>query len=97
MWIDLGLYSRKEGVSWDLNLFQENMHQNLKCCKHSFFLILLLETPCPSVGSSVRHVFYPYLTRTHTNLMFDRRLEDDNDNNNEEEEEDNDNNDDKEE
>ena len=62
------------------------------------YLILLLETPCSSVGSSVRHVFYPHLTRTHTNLMCDRRLEDDNDNNNEEdEEEDNDNNDDKEE
>ena len=56
--------------------------------------ILLLETPC----SFVRHVFYPHLTRTHTNLMCERRLEDDNDNNNEEEEEeDNDNNDDKEE
>ena len=60
--------------------------------------ILLLETPCSSVGPFVGHVFYPYLTRTHTNLMCERRLEDDNDNNNEEEEEeDNDNNDDKEE
>ena len=49
-----------------------------------------------SVGSSVGHVFYPHLTRTHTNPMCERRLEDDNDNNNEEEE-DNDNNDDKEE
>ena len=32
------------------------------------YLILLLETPC----SSVRHVFYPHLTRTHTNLMCER-------------------------
>ena len=34
--------------------------------------ILLLETPCPSVGPSVRNVFYPHLTRTHTNLMSER-------------------------
>ena len=34
--------------------------------------ILLLETPCPFVGSSVRHVFYPHLTRTHTNLICER-------------------------
>ena len=68
--------------------------------------ILLLEMPCPFVGSFVRNVFYPHLTRTHTNLICERRLEDDNDNNNEEEEdndnnneeeEDNDNNDDKDE
>ena len=52
----------------------------------------------PRNALSVRHVFYPHLTRTHTNLMCERRLEDDNDNNEEEgEEEDNDNNDDKEE
>ena len=52
-----------------------------------------------SIRSLVGHVFYPHLTRTHTSLMCDRRLEDDNDNNNEEEEEeeDNDNKDDKEE
>ena len=34
-----------------------------------FLPILLLETPCPSVGPSVRHVFYLHLTRMHTNLM----------------------------
>ena len=34
--------------------------------------ILLLETPCPFVGSLVRHVFYPHLTCTHTNLMCER-------------------------
>ena len=54
--------------------------------------------PTPRNALFVGHVFYPHLTRTHTNLMCERRLEDDNDNNNEEEEEeDNDNNDDKEE
>ena len=36
--------------------------------KYSNTQILLLETPCPSV----RHVFYPHLTRTHTNLMCER-------------------------
>ena len=39
-----------------------------------------------SVGSLVGHVFYPHLTRTHTNLMCERRLEDDNDNNDDKEE-----------
>ena len=34
--------------------------------------ILLLETPCSSVRSLVGHVFYPHLTRTHTNLMCER-------------------------
>ena len=42
----------------------------------------------PSVGPSR---FLPHLTRTHTNLMCERRLEDDNDNNNEEEEDNNNN------
>ena len=75
------------------NLFLQQQQQNI----HNYY-ILLLETPCSSVGPLVGHVFYPHLTRTHTNLMCERRLEDDNDNNNEEEEEeDNDNNDDKEE
>ena len=43
---------------------------------HIFFTklddILLLETPCSLVRPLVRHVFYPHLTRMHTNLICER-------------------------
>ena len=65
----------------------------------SIIVVQVNKTPNPTprnalfVRPLVGHVFYPHLTRTHTNLMCERRLEDDNDNNNEEEEEEEDNDD----
>ena len=53
-------------LSMQLSIF---LHANMNVLKH---LILLLETPCPSVRSSVRNVFYPHLTHTHTNLICER-------------------------
>ena len=49
-----------------------NMMVVMACLYISTMTILLLETPCPSVRWFVRHVFYPHLTRTHTNLICER-------------------------